>query len=199
MVAALELLSLADAAPEKNKTAFYVCAGLLAVWAVFVSMALGIRMPEFPGRLGGQRGVMAISAVLVLATTSTAVITSGPRAQAKSSTPPASGSPAGGAASSAAGASTKLALSADPKGAFAYDTKRLSAKAGAVSVTLTNSSPLEHDVSIETSAGVVLGTTPKFAGGAKTLTLHLAPGTYKFFCSVPGHRQAGMEGTLTVS
>jgi uncharacterized cupredoxin-like copper-binding protein len=35
-------------------------------------------------------------------------------------------------------------------------------------------------------------------GGSKTLAVTLKPGTYKFYCSVPGHRQAGMEGTLEV-
>jgi uncharacterized cupredoxin-like copper-binding protein len=45
----------------------------------------------------------------------------------------------------------------------------------------------------------VLGATPTFAGGSKTLTLKLRPGKYTFYCSVPGHRQAGMEGTLNVS
>ena len=45
----------------------------------------------------------------------------------------------------------------------------------------------------------MLGATPTFKGGSRTLTLKLKPGTYKFFCTVPGHRQAGMEGTLTVA
>jgi uncharacterized cupredoxin-like copper-binding protein len=40
--------------------------------------------------------------------------------------------------------------------------------------------------------------TPTFSGASKTLMLNLKPGTYKFYCSVPGHRQAGMEGTLVV-
>jgi uncharacterized cupredoxin-like copper-binding protein len=52
-------------------------------------------------------------------------------------------------------------------------------------------------VTIE-SSGSNLGATPTFQGGSKTLTVTLKAGTYKFYCSVPGHRQAGMEGTLTV-
>jgi uncharacterized cupredoxin-like copper-binding protein len=53
-------------------------------------------------------------------------------------------------------------------------------------------------VTIESSSGAKVGATPTFSGGSKSLALNLKPGTYKFFCSVPGHRQAGMEGTLTV-
>ena len=45
----------------------------------------------------------------------------------------------------------------------------------------------------------VLGATPTFTGGTKAVTLKLKPGKYTFYCSVPGHRQAGMEGTLTVN
>jgi uncharacterized cupredoxin-like copper-binding protein len=48
------------------------------------------------------------------------------------------------------------------------------------------------------SAGRIVGGTPTFQGGSRTLTLNLKPGTYTFFCSVPGHREAGMQGTLTV-
>ncbi len=43
-----------------------------------------------------------------------------------------------------------------------------------------------------------MAATTTFAGGSHTIPLKLKPGTYKFFCSVPGHRMAGMEGTLTV-
>ena len=47
--------------------------------------------------------------------------------------------------------------------------------------------------------GKTLGATPTFSGASKTLMVNLKPGTYTFYCSVPGHRQAGMHGTLTVS
>jgi plastocyanin len=60
-------------------------------------------------------------------------------------------------------------------------------------------SPLSHNVTVASPAGSVLGATPTFQGASKTLTLDLKAGVYKFFCTVPGHRAAGMEGTLTVA
>ncbi len=69
------LLVFAAEEAEPSKTAFYVCGGLLAGWAVVLG-ALGLRSPEFPGGASAARGVMAISAVLVVATMAAAVITS---------------------------------------------------------------------------------------------------------------------------
>jgi len=102
------------------------------------------------------------------------------------------------APASESGGSEKVSLAANSEGQLAFDTKSLSAKAGKVSVDFTNSSSLPHNLTIESSSGQQVGATPTFSGGSKTLSLDLKPGTYKFFCSVPGHRQAGMEGTLTV-
>ena len=96
------------------------------------------------------------------------------------------------------GGSEKVSLAANPEGQLEYNTKSLSAKAGKVSIDFTNSSSLPHNVTIESASGEKVGATPTFSGGSKTLAVNLKPGTYKFFCSVPGHRQAGMEGTLTV-
>ena len=99
--------------------------------------------------------------------------------------------------SSPAAAATTLKLAANPAGQLAYDTKQLSAKAGKVTIDMSNSSPVEHDVAVA-QGSQVLGQTPVFTGGSKSVTLTLKPGTYTFYCTVPGHRQAGMEGTLTV-
>ena len=92
--------------------------------------------------------------------------------------------------------STKLALNV-PGAQLAYNTKLLSAKAGSVTIAMTNMSPLEHNVTIA-EGSKVLGATPTFKGGTKSITLNLKPGKYVFYCSVPGHRAAGMEGTLVV-
>jgi len=94
--------------------------------------------------------------------------------------------------------STKLALAANPSGQLAYNTKQLAARAGLVTIVMANMSPVEHNVTVA-SGSKVLGATPTFAGGSRSLELTLKPGTYTFYCSVPGHRQAGMEGTLTVT
>ena len=113
-----------------------------------------------------------------------------PTTSSASTSTPAPASPSGG--------SERVSLAANSEGQLEYNTKSLSAKAGKVSIDFTNSSSLGHNVTIESSSGQSVGATPTFSGGSKTLSLNLKPGTYKFFCSVPGHRQAGMEGTLTV-
>jgi plastocyanin len=101
-------------------------------------------------------------------------------------------------ASSTSASGSTLSLAANPEGQLKYSTTSLSAQAGKVTIDFTNMSPIGHNVTVESSAGKILGATPTFQGGTKTLTLDLKAGTYKFFCSVPGHRMAGMEGTLTV-
>jgi uncharacterized cupredoxin-like copper-binding protein len=194
-------------AAEKSKAPFFIAGGLLVAWALLVSLALGLRNPNFPGNLGGQRVVSAITALLVLAAVSTAVITSGGEAKAGAeskpaytkfgqNTPDTAGTPA--PPSSPAAGATTLKLAANPAGQLAYTTKQLSAKAGKVTIDFSNSSPVEHDVAIAQGSSVV-GQTPVFTGGTKTLTVTLKPGAYNFFCTVPGHRQAGMEGKLTIS
>jgi plastocyanin len=95
-----------------------------------------------------------------------------------------------------AGASTTLDLAADPA-ALAYDQTDLTAKAGKVTIDFTNPAPLEHNVVIEEDGKELAGFEP-ITEGEESLSTELEPGSYTFFCSVPGHREAGMEGTLTV-
>ena len=91
-----------------------------------------------------------------------------------------------------------LTLEADKTGELKYNKTTLTAKAGSATLTLTNDSPVAHNVTIENSSGAKVAATTTFTGGSHTIPLKLKPGTYKFYCSVPGHRMAGMEGTLTV-
>jgi plastocyanin len=104
-----------------------------------------------------------------------------------------------GTSGGAAASGGEQSIAADPSGQLAYTKKTLTAKAGTVKIAFTNKSPLSHNLTIQKGTnGAVVGATPTFDGGTKVLSVKLAPGTYTFFCSVPGHRMAGMVGTLTV-
>ncbi len=127
---------------------------------------------------------------------STSSSASTPTSTAATPTTSTSSTPAPAAGGTSAGQT--LSLAANPEGELKYNTTSLTAKAGKVSIAFTNMSSLAHNVTVESSSGTQVGATPTFQGGSKTLSLNLKPGTYKFFCSVPGHRMAGMEGTLTV-
>jgi plastocyanin len=116
------------------------------------------------------------------------------------STSSAATSSAGTSSAAAGGASSNLAIAANSSGQLSYDKKTLSAKAGKVTITMTNMSPLGHNITVQQgTSGSVVGATPTFQGGTKSVALTLKPGKYTFFCSVPGHRAGGMVGTLTVS
>jgi plastocyanin len=119
---------------------------------------------------------------------------------ATSSTPATTSSTSSSAATGgSAAASSTLSIAADPSGALKFTKSTLTAKAGTVTISFTNSSPLAHNLTVQQgTSGAVLGATPTFMGGTKTLKLTLKAGTYTYYCSVPGHRAAGMQGTLTV-
>ena len=173
-------------AAAPSKVPFYIAGGLLVVWAVLLA-AWGISHAEFPGSLGRARLVMLTSLLLVAATMTTAVVTGGEAAKEQ----PVEA----GAAPRATGRT--LALAADPGGALRFDKTRAAVLSGRVTVRLTNDSTVAHNVTIA-QGSKTLGTTKTISGSTDTLALQLAPGDYVFFCSVPGHRQSGMRGTLTV-
>ena len=97
-----------------------------------------------------------------------------------------------------AGSASTLDVEADPSGNLAFTSDSATAKAGKVTIDFTNSSPVPHDVKIEDGSGEEIGGTEAIAEGSESAEVELKPGTYTYYCSIPGHRQAGMEGTLTV-
>jgi plastocyanin len=89
-------------------------------------------------------------------------------------------------------------ISADPSGELAFEQDSAEASAGAVTIAFTNDSSVPHDVKIEVPDGD-LGGTDEVTGGSTEATVDLEAGEYTFYCSVDGHRDLGMEGTLTVN
>jgi plastocyanin len=90
-------------------------------------------------------------------------------------------------------------IAASPSGMLKYTQSSIKTTAGKVEIIFTNKSPLQHDVVLINSKNKILGKTPVFAGGKKSFNVTLTAGKYTYYCSVPGHREAGMQGTLTVT
>lgn len=80
---------------------------------------------------------------------------------------------------------------------LAYAVTEIEAAAGEITLTSVNDQSVPHNIAIETPDGDVEGAVVT-DGGTSEITVTLEPGTYEYYCSVPGHREAGMVGTLTV-
>jgi len=94
----------------------------------------------------------------------------------------------------------RLQIDANPDGQLAYQVSSATASAGALTIDSRNASATPHDIALqEGTNGRVLGVGKVVSGGGvSTISVNLRPGRYTFYCTVPGHRQAGMQGTLTV-
>jgi plastocyanin len=99
-------------------------------------------------------------------------------------------------ASKGAAASTTLQLAADPT-QLLFDQDELDAKAGQVTIEFENPSAIPHNVVILKAGKELAGFEP-ITEGAEDLTAELEAGSYEYICSVPGHAEAGMQGTLEV-
>jgi plastocyanin len=99
--------------------------------------------------------------------------------------------------SGGAGGGATLQLAADPGGAPKFDPTTLEAPAGTVMIDFTNDSSNPHNVTIEGN-GIEEVASDTVTGESTSVSADLEAGTYTFYCSVDGHRAAGMEGTLTV-
>ena len=197
---------------------FYIAGGILAASAVIVSF-IGLKAEKFPGRMGGAV-VLTFIALIGVATTFS-VLNGQEESEHRAhelehanaeveheeeepvegvgEEPETGGQPSGadhGAEGGGGEAATTLKLAASPD-AIAYDKTELSAKAGEVTIDFTNPAALEHDVAIEKD-GEELAKTETFAEGEESVSATLEAGEYTFLCTVPGHAEAGMEGTLTV-
>lgn len=95
-------------------------------------------------------------------------------------------------------ATAELKVSAPADGSLEFDQDSLETEAGTVTAQFENPAPLAHDFCIEQD-GEDLGCTSLIADGDTTTEdFELEPGEYTYYCSVAGHREGGMEGTLTV-
>jgi plastocyanin len=194
-----------------NATIFYIVGGVLAASAVVVSF-IGLRVESFPGRFAPL--VFLWFAILVGGATTFAVLNGKDEQEARAAevekageefteeeeSPIQSGESEGAAKAKpegkAKGPGGTLKLAADPT-QIAFDTTTLTSKPGKVTIDFDNPSALEHDVAIEQD-GKQIAISETIAKGETSVSADLEPGAYTFLCTVPGHAEAGMEGTLTV-
>jgi plastocyanin len=143
---------------------------------------------------------LVIASIALVACGSSSSTTSSSSSEATQAETTAESGAAGGgkeAKGGTSGSAASLDIEAAPSG-LEYASSTATAKAGKVTVDFTNPQPLAHDVAIEDASGKTIGQTEVVAEGSSSAVVNLKPGTYHYFCTIPGHREAGMEGTLTV-
>jgi plastocyanin len=204
-----------------NGDLFYICGIALAISAVLISF-VGLKVKGFPGKafplvvlwfavlIGGAATFSVLHAKDEESEKAAEFEEAGEKFEeegnddAAGEVTPAREQPAGvgqaGAEAegeTASGPGGTLALAADPTD-IAFDKTSLSSEPGKVTIDFTNPAALEHDVAIEGDDGEEIAASEVIAEGKTSVSTELAAGTYTFFCTVPGHREAGMEGQLTV-
>jgi plastocyanin len=210
-----------------NETLFYICGIALAVSAVLISLA-GLKAKNFPGKsfpvvilwfailVGGATTFAVLHAqdeehekAAELEHANAEFEAEDNQDEFGGADEEAGGEPMSGGAGAeaggeegaqpqaAAGPGGTLQLAADAS-AIAYDKTELDSRPGKVTIDFDNPATLEHDVAIEGEDGKEIAGSELVAQGKTSVTAELAAGTYTFYCTVPGHREAGMEGTLSV-
>ncbi len=94
-------------------------------------------------------------------------------------------------------AAPNIARISAPASGLRYDQKVVRAHAGRIKIVFVNHSTLKHNVNVE-NGETELGKTRTIGRGTTSVYVTLKPGKYNFYCSVPGHEDAGMHGTLVV-
>ena len=138
-----------------------------------------------------RRGALSIAAAVAIVS----IVAGCGGSSGSSATTPATHGTSSSQSQTTAGA-TVLNIQASAS-ELAFVPNALSAPAGRITIRMTNPSQLQHSIALAVSGiapGPVVG-----HGGVSQVVANLQPGTYTFYCTVPGHRQAGMTGTLTVN
>jgi plastocyanin len=185
---------------------FFFVMGIVLVVAAVALAFVGIRGSDsFPPGRGVMIGVITLFTAVVATTMAFAIVKSKDEQKerneklAKEEQEAAGTTSAPAAPQQGGGGAEALDVSSPADGGLVFQPNGLTAKPGNVTVTYDNPSPVPHSIAVATANGNVLGEVQPFANGKQTVDLtNLAPGKYTFYCTVPGHREAGMQGSLTV-
>jgi plastocyanin len=205
---------------------FFYVVGILLVIAAVVLSYLGIRgAASFPPNRGLLVGVTGLFAAIVVVTLAFAVDLSEEEqahreaelaheeAQPENTGEAQPATPGGQPQASAGGnqqepqtgteaeiPSELLKVASPADGGLIFEPDGLEAVPGNLTIDYDNPSQVPHSIAVATANGDVLGETQPGTGGVQKLEIpDITPGEYIFYCTVPGHREGGMEGNLTVT
>ena len=175
-----------------NKTAIIVMAAIFAGFALLCSMLIPRWRPQFPGR--GLWVFVGICVLLFLGMMTTVIVFGKEsKSEAAGSEPKTTTS---AATTTTAAPSAKTVKVAESEWKVVLP-KTLSA--GKYTFQASNEGKFPHDLTID-GPGVSDEKTPEIAAGSSAkLSVTLKSGTYDFYCSIPGHKSAGMDQKVTVS
>lgn len=180
---------------------FFFVVGIVLVLAAVSLAFVGIRGGErFPPSRAVLVGGTALFAAIVVTTMAFAIVKSNDEQKKRNEKlAKEEGTTTGTTAQQGGGATETLDVSSPSDGALQFQPNGLTTKPGNVAITYDNPSQVPHSIALATANGNVLGQVQPFTNGKQTVNIpNLAPGKYIFYCTVPGHREAGMEGNLTV-
>ncbi len=154
-------------------------------------------MTRKPLKAGAAAGVAALAAGLAACGSSSSSSSAAPADTATTATTPTA--PATTApATTAPSTASKVVIDADPSGQLKWTQDTATAAAGTVTIEMKNDSPVPHNIAVEGNGVQSDVSDTEQNGGTADITVDLPAGEYTYYCDIPGHRQAGMVGTLTV-
>ena len=169
-----------------NKIGLGVVAGIFIAFALTASFIAPRRRPDFPGRNG--LSVFVIASFVLFAAMITAVEVFGVESEAK-----------GAHAAAGQKGSPAQPTIAVTESEFKIVLPSLKLTPGTHTFAVTNAGKIEHDLALEGPKVTPNERTPLIQpGGAAKLTVTLAAGAYTLYCTVPGHRAAGMSAKISV-
>lgn len=187
---------------------FYVFGGALTAAALILSF-VGLRSERFPGSGPAFKGILAVMGVLVVLSCGFAVALAREeqehrqeeiaefRAEEAEEAPEENLEPLP-EQDTVQEPDVTLELTSPQDGSLVFDTDRLTAPPGDVRIDYTNPSQVPHNVAIEEGDETLSQGDTVTGGSVSSATAELAAGEYQFYCSIAGHREAGMEGVLLV-
>jgi uncharacterized cupredoxin-like copper-binding protein len=191
-----------------HKVGLGLAVAVFAGFSLIVSMLVPRWRPQFPGR--GLPVFLAATALLFVGMVAAVEIFGRESGEAEagaeattettatSTTTATTGTTATTATTSTTATTTQSTTVDVAETEFKIQLPKTTLPAGSYTFDVENDGKIEHDLVVK--GGGVNDKTPLIAAGESgLLKVDLKPGTYDLYCSVPGHKQAGMDLKLTVT